>query len=301
MSAKIWLIIFFIIFFVIAPAGFPFGVFFNLFGRHKAPKNSGRRRNEFLARIKIPYEFSEIKISSAEGLDLFGDYISIGSKKTVLLIHGYRSCPYVNFSTVNDLYIQQGFNVLMIYQRALGKSGGKFCGMGMSEQYDVLEWIKWLEENTSAEKIVVHGASMGAATLAYLSSKIKSEKVKALVIDSCYTSVYEQMENVLNKNKIIRYIVTRSSRALGLKLAKVDIKDSTVDSLKDNYIPVIFLYGEKDETIPFIFVEKCFNINPGEKVLIKVPDAVHIKSLETGGPEIQNQFFKYLNNYIEEE
>lgn len=296
---------FFILVFVIlptvtAPLGFPVGVFGNLFGRHKGPVGTQKRREEFLEALKLKHTYSQIQIFARDNVKLCADYVNIGSKKTVILVHGYRSCPYVNFKNISRAYLEQGYNVLFAYQRALGISGGRWCGMGLKEQHDILKWVEWLETNTGCKNIVVHGASMGASSVGYASNKFKGDSVKALVFDSGYTSCWDQMVHNCGSRKFLRFVVTRTNRPLARFFARVDIKKSTEDCIKETSIPMVFVYGEKDATIPFIFVEKCYTICSAEKKLIVVPEATHIKGLEVGGPKVQKEFFDFINNHTKE-
>ena len=61
--------------------------------------------------------------------------------------------------------------LLLVDQRACGKSEGKYITFGAKEKYDILLWIKFINERYYGKKtIYIHGTSMGAATTLMVSS-----------------------------------------------------------------------------------------------------------------------------------
>lgn len=73
-----------------------------------------------VARLKEgPWE--DVFISSHDGLRLHGAYFDRGSADTVICFHGYRSTPFGDFSIGGTFYLDEGYNVLFVDQRAHGK------------------------------------------------------------------------------------------------------------------------------------------------------------------------------------
>ncbi|MBQ2817488.1 MAG: hypothetical protein IJF16_06125, partial [Clostridia bacterium] len=83
---------------------------------------------------------TRLSIKSLDGLLLSGRYLPVeGSKKTIILAHGYRSSA-ADFSCAWELYRELGFNLLAIDQRAHGRSEGKYITFGVKEKDDVRLW-----------------------------------------------------------------------------------------------------------------------------------------------------------------
>ena len=77
---------------------------------------------------KLPFE--TVCIKSGDGIPLRGEWLDLGQKRTAILLHGYCSTPANNFCSLLHYFRESGWNVLMIYQRAHGKSGGKATTFG---------------------------------------------------------------------------------------------------------------------------------------------------------------------------
>ena len=78
--------------------------------------------------------FEEVHIISFDGLRLFGRWYE-GKKDSpvVVLCHGYRGSAYRDFSGGSDIFLSLGWNVLLIDQRAHGKSEGSTITFGVKE------------------------------------------------------------------------------------------------------------------------------------------------------------------------
>ena len=139
----------------------------------------------------------ELCITSYDGKKLYADYYDRGYDKTAIMVHGYRSNALNNFSYIGGKLLDRGYNLLFIHHRAHGKSEGKLIKMGQSEYKDVLQWIDLIASKQTVKEIIVYGTSMGSATVGYASDKIKSDKVKMLVLDCGFTSFYDQLSYLI--------------------------------------------------------------------------------------------------------
>ncbi|MBQ7595104.1 MAG: hypothetical protein IJU45_00395 [Clostridia bacterium] len=151
--------------------------------------------------------------------------------KTVLLAHGCDSSANADFYEIFDFYRNSGFNVLLIHQRAHGKSEGKIKSMGITEGYDVLSWCHWLEMKFSTGcPIIIHGKDQGA--FAALSAVTKAElpaNVKAVVCENAFNSV-DDFTKIILKNKfdflskmMMPFVRSFYKRATGFDMRGVEI------------------------------------------------------------------------------
>ena len=62
-------------------------------------------------------------------------------------------------------YAQLGFTVLLPAQRAHELSEGRYVGMGLLESDDLLGWVSLITAADPDARILLHGNSMGAATV----------------------------------------------------------------------------------------------------------------------------------------
>src|SRR5699024_12483595 len=88
--------------------------------------------------------------------------------------------------------------------RGHGESGGDYYGFGWHDRLDIIDWLDQLvAENPDAE-IVLHGLSMGAATVLMASGEDLPENVRLIIADSPYTSVYDLFAYQLEDRKSTR-------------------------------------------------------------------------------------------------
>ncbi len=243
--------------------------------------------------------FKEVEITSSDGLKLVADYYDFGKEKTAICMHGYHSLPLNGFSVVAERFIKQGYNVLLPFQRAHGKSEGKYMTYGLKESDDLLKWIDFISAIPSCEKILVYGISMGGATVGIASSEITSKKVKALVIDCGYTTVDALLWHIVEERNLpgklfIPGISRLVKRRIGMGFTDAD----TEKSLCKNKIPTLFIYGDCDKTVSKECIEKNYSACKAEKDLLIVEGAGHSVALISGGEDALCRFDDFVNKHV---
>lgn len=124
-------------------------------------------------------------------LRLHGKLFKNDSSNYAIVCHGYTSKAKHMAGFVNKFY-SLGYNVLAVDARAHGDSEGTKIGMGWPERMDVIEWIKLILSWDSDAKIILHGVSMGAATVLMASGEALPENVKVIIADCGYTSEWDE-------------------------------------------------------------------------------------------------------------
>ncbi len=244
-------------------------------------------------------EHKEVSVTSEDGLKLVAQFYDFGKDKTAIMMHGFHSLPLKNFSVIAESLIENGYNVLLPYERAHGKSEGEYISYGFKESDDVLKWIEYIDENTSAEKILVYGTSMGGTTVGIASEKIKSDKVKVLVIDCGFTTIEALLEYILEtkhapKKLLVPGLKRRAKKRIGMSFTDADAEKS----LKSDKIPTLFIYGSQDNVVPKECIEKSFAACAAEKDLIIVEGSGHGVAIADGGDEALEKFYNFVNKYM---
>ena len=243
-------------------------------------------------------------LSADEKYKLDANYIpNKHSEKTVVLLHGYMNnkntmAPYAY------LYHQLGYNVLLPDARAHGDSQGKYIGYGWIEKSDVVKWIKKvIRHNGDKSKIVVSGVSMGAATTMMTSGEKLPHQVKAFVEDCGYTSVKDEIEHeaqdLYNMPIIPRFpLVEVLSGINRIKVGYFMADGSSVNQLKKNKRPMLFIHGNKDTFVPTNMVYENNKATKGPKELWVVSNATHAKSYATHPKQYEKHVEKFLHKYV---
>lgn len=245
-----------------------------------------------VARVEKNFELQRVRITSYDGLDLCADYIDRKSDKTVAFFHGYSASPLVNFGAHTEYFTERGYNVLLVFQRAHSVSGGENCTLGVLERYDVLSWVDWIDK-TPAKNAVLYGISMGASTIAYTAQNIKSEKIKALILDCGYTSPYIQIYRDCVRRHLPGKLILPIIRIMFRRRFKEELKMNTADALKNNKIPALFLHGKADQTVPYNDSQVNYDACASKKKLL-LPDGLHhTLSFSTGSDDLRAEVFEF--------
>jgi fermentation-respiration switch protein FrsA (DUF1100 family) len=190
------LIITFIIITIISVAGYFIGDYFVNFALKRTdnqpPKATANITNPNLKAPARPNFNSEIwTIKSADGLNLHATYFipENESHKWAILVHGYGRDQTFAYDYADE-YLKHGYNVLTPDLRAAGTSEGIYLTMGKLESQDIAIWAEKILEKDSQAKIIMHGVSMGAATV-MMASALDVKNLCAVVEDCGYTSAYD--------------------------------------------------------------------------------------------------------------
>ena len=244
----------------------------------------------------LPYK--GVELTASDGVGLFGRYYENTSDRAVILVHGYQSNAFNNFSGILKDFLKKGYSVLLIDQRAHGQSGGRFTRVGHYEKDDLLLWIDYIAGQKQIKDIVIYGISMGAATVGYASEHIKSEKVKALVMEAGFNTFYEMLsdnfDKVIMKKYALSYIYLTAKRFL-----KIDIKKRVEESLKNNKVPTLFLHGDTDKEVKLDYTMRSFTACASKKQMITVEGAGHTLCYHIGGETVQQKIHSFLDGCIE--
>ncbi len=292
------------IIFAVGPAAV---IYHKIFSRKSLSEELGRREligtryepymDELLDAERYVKSLSrrQISITARDGVVLRGEYADNNSCKTVIFCHGYRGYPIGNFcAQARDLY-RAGFNLLFITQRGHGDSGGKRVGLGIIEQYDILSWIDYEGKKENIEEILLFGSSMGSSAIAYSSDKIKSEKVKGMVIDCGFSCTGKQLVYESANRKIPPFLVMPIIRLIAKIELGEDIYVSACESLKKTKIPALFFHGTTDKTVPIESGIENYNACASDKKFVSVDGAEHLTAYVAGGTEAKNELKEFIN------
>lgn len=223
----------------------------------------------------VPFE--EVSITTFDGLKLFARYYHLSDSAPIQIqFHGYRSTAVRDFSGGFSLARKMGRNLLVVDQRAGGKSEGTTICFGIKEKYDCLEWIKYALERFGDVPIMLTGVSMGAATVLMASELDLPENVKCIVADCPYSSPEEiialQCKEMGIPPKIGMPFVRLGARLFGnLKLSG----EGAEKAVRNTKVPILLVHGEEDDFVPCYMSEKIYSANPKMITFETFPNAAH--------------------------
>lgn len=130
-----------------------------------------------------------------EGLNLYGEYFDFGFNKAVIVVPGRTEALRYSYYFAKP-YIESGYNILAIDQRAHGESDGKYNTLGFEEHKDVIAWGKLLHHVYGVEKIILHGNCIGCSCcIQVLTSPQCPSYFSGMVAEGMYPNFYESFKN----------------------------------------------------------------------------------------------------------
>ncbi len=224
----------------------------------------------------IPFE--EVAITSRDGKRLYARYYETRPGAPVqIMFHGYRSHPLLDFSGGLRFGLDCGFNVLLVDQRAHGKSEGRSLAFGVLERLDCLDWVKYTVGRCGEDvKIVLTGISMGASTVMMASDLDMPKNVKGIIADCGYTSAKEIMMKVMGEIGYPPRLAYPFVKLGAILYGGFDPDSHTAPrSLANTDIPVLLIHGEGDTFVPCDMSRLNYSACNSKKTILTVPDAPH--------------------------
>lgn len=256
--------------------------------REKTQKMAGTNWDAYIPHIReckeklaqCPQE--DMYITSNDGLKLHATYFpQEGSKKVVICFHGYTSEGLNDYSTLAIFYQKHGYNLLIVDERAHGKSEGKYIGFGCLDRHDAKLWIEQMVKKLGEDcKILLHGDSMGGATVLMTTGLELPSQVKAAVADCPFTSAWEVFSSVLKNMyhlppfpimQISNWMVKRNA---GYELDECNARREVAKSK----IPILFIHGDSDTFVPCTMSKEMYDACTTEKKLVMIQGAGHVES-----------------------
>ena len=203
------------------------------------------------------------------------------SNKWVITVHGYTS-EGINMSSYAKNYYDIGYNVLIPDLRSHGLSEGDYIGMGWDDRLDIIDWINTILEYNPNAEIVLHGVSMGAATVSMVSGEDLPSNVKAIVADCGYTSVWDefayQLDDLFSLPEFP--ILNVSSLVAKVRAGYFLGEASTLKQVAKSKTPILFIHGDEDDFVPYYMMEELYNATSSEKEMLTIKNAGHAKASE---------------------
>ena len=218
------------------------------------------------------------------------------TNKWAIILHGYRSNPS-SVLTIGEHFSEKGYNVLIPSMRACADSEGEYVGMGWLDKEDLKCWINLIiEENKNAE-IILHGSSMGAATVLMASGDELPANVKNIIADSGYTSVWDIFASEAKARfNLPEFPVLNMFQIVANRKAKYDIKEaSSLEQVKKSKTPILFIHGDKDDFVPEYMCEKLYDATNCKKEKLIIHGAGHTDGKYREPEKYYNTIFDWIS------
>lgn len=246
------------------------------------------RYSEILAERKAfilekPHE--DIYRTSFDDLKLRATYFPAkegsNGKKIAICFHGYTSQAMKDFIGLSNYYYKNGYAMLHPDARAHGESEGKYIGFGCLDRMDALGWIgKMIEMHGEDVEIILHGISMGGATVLMAGGLDLPPQVKGIISDCGFTSPKEVFTHVLNSMyHMPAFPIIQGANLLNKNLAGYGMDECNAKrEVAKAKVPILFIHGSGDTFVPSSMCHELYDACKSSKTKVIIEGAAHAES-----------------------
>lgn len=202
--------------------------------------------------------------------------------KTAVVVHGYKMRAEAMYHIAYLYNHDLGYNVLLPDLYAHGRSEGDHIQMGWKDRWDVIRWTEVARRLFAPKdsEMVLHGISMGAATVMAVSGEDTPSYIGHFVEDCGYTSVWDQFTDQLKEQfGLPQFPLMYTTSALCKEKYGWSFAEARqIDQVKKCRKPMLFIHGSNDGLVPTWMVYPLYKAKTGKKQIYVAPGSIHAMS-----------------------
>jgi uncharacterized protein len=246
----------------------------------------------------------DVSVIASDGVNLAAWFArpADANGNAVILLHGVgdNRQGMVGYA---ELFLSQGYSVLMPDSRAQGESGGQFATYGAKEANDVRLWYQWLTLHAGPNCVFGMGESMGAVIVL---QAVKTAPFCAVVAESPFASfrqiAFIRVGQIFHTGSWLGKIGLRPAVELafvygkllwGVNLAAVSPEASVAGSR----VPILLIHGLADQNIPWNQSERIRARNSTDITLWEVPQAGHCGAVSAAPDQFNERVLGWFRDH----
>lgn len=272
------------------------------------PKNEWEEHKEDLKKRNTEYFHSkkpeDLTLKSCKGQTMKAWFVpGRETKRFVICVHGYGSTGCREFSHTFPFYNEElGYNYLLPDLTAHGRSKGYFIGFGSFDAKNILLWVNYLIDRFGKDiEIILHGISMGAATVMNVNEMNPPDQVKIVIEDCGFTCAYDQVYKTARDTLGFecKHLLA-STNVLCKILAGYSLRESNpLGNMVNAKNPVLFVHGEDDTFVPFDYGKELYEACPTEKDYFWVSGAAHADCYYKAKEQYEKKIKAFIEKHID--
>ena len=242
----------------------------------------------------------EAEVTSFDELKLRGKYFELDKNAPIeLMMHGYRGNSRRDLCGGVNRAFAVGHNVLLVDQRASGRSEGNVISFGINESRDALSWLEYIEKNFGSDRnVILTGVSMGASTVMMCIERGLPPLVKGMLADCGYSSAKDIIKKVIREMHLPANLLYPFVRFGAMVYGGFDLEEIVpLEAVKKCNVPILFAHGDADDFVPYYMSVDCYNACPSKKLLVTIKGAGHglcYPAAQDEYVEKLTEFYSYL-------
>lgn len=224
------------------------------------------------------------------------------SRRVALLVHGYGE-DGVWMLPLATIYTRMGYNVLLPDLHGHGRSEGRGAQMGWKDREDVMRWMDVANRRFGRgqdTQMVLHGVSMGAATVMCVSGENLPPYVRCFVEDCGYTSVWDEFSEQLRTQFGLPEVplLYTASALCRLEQGWSFGQASPLRQVARCHRPMLFIHGDRDTYVPFAMLGRLYAAKPWPKAKWVAQGSVHARSFRDHTEAYTARVAHFVGRYI---
>ncbi len=250
------------------------------------------------------YGYEKHYIMSEKGEGLVGYLMKAKEPSNVYVFgaHGYRSYGKKEFCGFAQYYLSRGVNVFFPDHIASGESDGTHCTFGYQEKEDCMKWLGYMTDHFGKDiKIILHGVSMGSATVCMMSGRDDlPENVKFTVADCGFTTAKALFKFKMDALKIPDVGLLRGVNLANKLNHGFDFRDiAPVESVVKAKVPMFFVHGKEDNLVPAFMAQELYEACGSEhKDILIVEGADHAQAHLIGKEAYEAKMDEFMEKFV---
>ncbi len=259
-----------------------------------------RAGREWLARQEVqPYT-----LVNRRGQRLTGYYIPPKGDCNVIVFfcHGFKGNGKQDICLFGERYQEDfGYGIFSVDHTGSGESEGRYAGFCYLEALDGVEWLHYLNAVLPGRQFILHGGSMGGATVLRMTGEPDlPENVRFTVADCGFTSAWDEFTYELRRAHVPVHPMIDLFNTLNIRRAGYDIRQaSAIDAVRRSRTPTLIIHGEKDAFVPVYMAQELYDACAAEKELVIVKGATHELSVVYDPELYYGKIREFADRYLD--
>ena len=191
--------------------------------------------------------------------------------------------------------------MLLVDERAHGESEGTYIGFGCLDRLDAMEWIRWVMEKQGEQvQILLHGISMGGATVLMTSGLKLPAQVKGIISDCGFTSAREVFTHVLKHMiHLPAFPMIQLADRINKNRAGYGLEDcNAAREVRKAKVPILLIHGSADTFVPCSMCETIYENCASPKQKLIVEGAAHAESYYKNTEAYENAMNEFIGGIL---
>ena len=231
-----------------------------------------------------------------EGMNLYGEYYDFGYRRAVIVVPGRTESLRYGYYFAKP-YVENGYNLLVIDQRAHGESDGRYNTVGFDEHRDLIAWAEYIHTHHEVESIVLHGICIGAScSLFAMTAPTCPDYIVAMVAEGMYPTFYESFKNhmIALKKPTFPYMGLIN---MWMKVhTGYSMKYGPVHVINQYHKPLLMIHSKEDLYSLPDAAQKMYDVSPADnKRLVWFEHGEHSQLRYADAEAYDNAIIMFLN------